>query len=171
VIQRLIEEAAATSVLAVDCKPEFIAKLSQCGGRSTIGFFSRDEDARTAYVAAARAGASVLPLVMDFVEPTPARGLASHRCIAASERFRCDLVVAPGLLEDVALRYRRITLEDVAAGLAMFANRWAIVDFRAVREPSAGDFTLERALAALSSHFAHVRPVACGAEFAVVCEK
>src|SRR5207237_7440685 len=89
--------------------------------------YSQNESQRT-YLAAKTRGLDILPLVMDFVEPTPARGLGSHRCVAATERLKCECLVAPGLIDDLLLRYRRIPLEVIVDGLGAFATRQVVLN-------------------------------------------
>src|SRR5690606_10195643 len=78
---------------------------------------------------------SMLPLVMDFSKPTPARGLGQHWSIPASERLACELVLAMGTVEHL-VGVRRMNFEQIAAGLALFAKRWVLVEFVSGEEAS-----------------------------------
>jgi hypothetical protein len=70
----------------------------------------------------------VLPLVMDFTDPTPSRGLSSHVSIAAADRFQCDLVLAIALVNPLILE-RHLRLDQIVEGLAQFSKRWLIIDY------------------------------------------
>jgi hypothetical protein len=70
----------------------------------------------------------ILPLVMDFTDPTPSRGLCSHVSIAATERLKCDLVIALGLLSFLTDE-RHLLFDHIVEGLFQFSNRWLLVDF------------------------------------------
>jgi hypothetical protein len=77
---------------------------------------------------------SVLPLVVDFTDPTPSRGLSSHVSIAAADRIQCDLVVAIGLINPLIVK-RHLRFDQVVSGLAQFCRRWLIVDFDETTAP------------------------------------
>ena len=70
----------------------------------------------------------VLPLVIDFVKPTPSIGYSSHYSIAAHERLSCDLVWAPELVDDLVLK-KYLPWELIIEGLSLFTRRWLLVGF------------------------------------------
>ncbi len=70
----------------------------------------------------------MLPLVMDFSKPTPARGLADHWSIAATERFRSELVLALGLLHREVTEHR-LNFPQIIEGLAECSTRWVVLEF------------------------------------------
>ncbi len=73
----------------------------------------------------------ILPLIVDFTKPTPARGLCDHWSIAASDRFKCDLVLAlDGAIDDLTRR-RQLNFEQVAEGLSLFSDRWVVAEIGA----------------------------------------
>ena len=96
----------------------------------------------------------MLPLVVDFVDPTPRRGIEGHWQLAATDRLRADAVVS--------LDHGRmgISPDQRAAGLAAFANRLLVAG---CASDELADF--ERALA---TRFARVRVVTSGAHGAVL---
>jgi hypothetical protein len=117
---------------------------------------------------------------MDFTDPTPARGLFGHWAIAATDRFKCDLVIALDLVRRVALE-SQLDFGHIAGGLAQFSKRWLVVDFirpdtsppqsSAVEPPRW--YTLENFSAALSQHFGSVNASRLGPDEPVLllCEK
>jgi len=68
----------------------------------------------------------LLPLVIDPLRPTPARGVLDYWQIGATRRLRCDAVLAAETVGWV-VDERRLTLEHAAATLAQFSPRVAIV--------------------------------------------
>ena len=104
---------------------------------------------------------SILPLLMDFTRPTSARGLANHSHIAATERFPCEMVLMLGFLHELVFRYRRLGLNEICDGLALFSKRWVVVEFIPGDDPEVGplwsnwfaDYTLDNFKRALSRHF------------------
>ncbi len=122
----------------------------------------------------------ILPLIMDFTKPTPARGLANHWSIAATERFRCDMVLALGLLHQIVFE-RHLNFDQIVDGLAQFAQRWLVVEFisREDREVSGrlpgrfGWYTLENFTNALQKRFRRVNivPSSPAPRVLLLCEK
>jgi hypothetical protein len=122
---------------------------------------------------------SILPLVMDFVDPTPARGLFGHWAIAATDRFRSDMVIALDLVRHTALT-RHLDFMHIAGGLALFSRRWLLVEFAAIDDFASGDtlvdtswYTLDNFIGALRAHFSSidVLPLSPGLHRLLLCEK
>ena len=86
-----------------------------------------DPDAVTREYQETRArGLPLLPLVVDFADPTPSRGIDGHSTIGAIERLGGQLVIGPGRLPPVAAE-RHLRPELVVRGLAAFARRWLVL--------------------------------------------
>jgi hypothetical protein len=120
----------------------------------------------------------ILPLVMDFTKPTTARGLADHWSIAATDRFRCDMLVAFGLLHRV-IGERRLTFNQIVDGLASLATRWAVIEFVSGDDEEVRNwpvplpwYTLENFLKAAGKWFRNVQVLRQGQTRCVIlCEK
>jgi hypothetical protein len=80
------------------------------------------------YLPAKKAGARVLPLVLDFSRPTPSIGFSGHYSVAAADRLRCDLLAVHGAALRRLLEERSLPSELVAEGFAQFAGRWLAVE-------------------------------------------
>jgi hypothetical protein len=121
----------------------------------------------------------LLPLIVDFTDPTPSRGLSSHVSIAATDRLACECTVALGLVEHVVLA-RHLSFNHLADGLAQFTKRWLLVEFRGEgvgddrrpRQASPPWYTVDTFVTALRTRFGSVRTEPSGPDaFLVVCEK
>ncbi|MBV9619297.1 MAG: hypothetical protein JO201_08790 [Verrucomicrobia bacterium] len=116
------------------------------------------------FAAASARDLSILPLVMDFTRPTPARGLANHSHIAATDRFRSEMVLMLGFLHDLVFRYRRLGLNEISDGLALFSQRWVVVEFIPGDDPEVGSlwsdwfsgYTLDNFKRALHRNFSKI---------------
>jgi hypothetical protein len=75
------------------------------------------------------------PLVMDFADPTPARGLFGHWAIAAADRFHCEMVLALDLVHHMVFG-KHLDFAHIAGGLAQFSKRWLVVEFAPVKIPN-----------------------------------
>jgi hypothetical protein len=90
--------------------------------------FSVDIDAVTReYHAAQLRQLPLLPLVLDFADPTPSRGIDSHSTISAHERLGGQLVVGPGSPPTVATE-RYLRTEQIVRGLAAFSTQWLVLN-------------------------------------------
>lgn len=121
----------------------------------------------------------ILPLIMDFTKPTPARGLANHWSIPAHERLSCDLVLALGLVESI-VETRRLNFEQIAEGFSLFSQRWLLVDFASSEDINIKKwwserfhwYTLENFLKAIRNKFSTVNMVhSHGHRTLLLCEK
>ena len=147
-----------------------------------VAAFDTEPEAVAHLFAAARAGdLSILPLVMDFTRPTSARGLANHSHIAATDRFRCEMVLMLGFLHDVVFRYRRLGLNEISDGLALFSQRWVVVEFIPGDDPEVGSllsdwfagYTLDNFKRALQRHFPKIEvlPSHPSSRVLLLCER
>lgn len=99
-------------------------------GLNTVSFDTDSARVAQRYHEAREGRLPWLPLVMDFTKPTPSIGFSGHYSIAASERFRCEMVVATASTLELLLS-RSLNFEQIADGLASFSTRWAVVEFAA----------------------------------------
>ena len=128
VLQRILKRLRPGSVLDID---GFEGLYSMQAARlgSSVVYFSTDQRVVAELYHRARGEAlSVLPLVMDFVKPTPSIGYSSHYTIAATERFKCDMVLALSTVERLVFD-KYMSFDLIAEGIASYSKRWAIVEF------------------------------------------
>jgi hypothetical protein len=142
-LARTLTELNPRSILAVGAPAAGLVTGPAAPARPVV-VFDRDERHLTAlYHRGQAARLPLLPLLIDFSRPTSASGLLDHWLIGAPERLRCDLVLAPGLIEELVDR-RGLGFEHLAAGLRAFADRFAMVDYgpdRAARDPAGAELT------------------------------
>ena len=143
---------------------------------ATMGFnvVSTDPDAArisALYETALSKNLSILPLIVDFIKPTPSVGYPNHYSIDATDRLKCDLVLAFGLTDRIASE-NHFSFDLIAEGLASFSKRWLVVGFG---EGARGELSLkpEGFIAALSKSFRDVSVVPSGQQSGtlLVCEK
>ena len=165
---RIISQLAPASVLTIGAKTLWYSSLAELGSKVVI--FDRDSAYITRlYLESRNKRLQVLPLVMDFTDPTPSRGFSGHVSIAAAERFQCDLVLAVSLLNPLIFE-RHLRFDQVVEGLAQFSKRWLIVDYSAPEDlgTTSGDLTR-----ALLKRFRNVRklPLDSESDNLLLCEK
>jgi hypothetical protein len=123
---------------------------------------------------------SILPLLMDFTDPTPARGLFGHWAIAATDRFQCDMVLALDLVHRTVF-HRHLDFDHIVGGLALFTKRWLVVEFVPREDGEVCKlwsdswlwYTLDNFIKALGRRFRDVKLLPSHPEprVLVVCEK
>jgi hypothetical protein len=160
-LRRALEEIRPASVLDVGSNAGWRSLLAARLGAAVVSFDADPRHAARLYAAAREGGLPILPLVMDVTKPTPARGISSHWLMAATERLRCDMVVALDLLDRLVFD-RRLDFRHVVEGFAAFAERWLVVEFvgRGGESPGTGHapgwYTAENFAAALGARFRNV---------------
>jgi len=110
-----------------------------------------------------RSRLSILPLVLDFVKPTPSIGYRDHYSIAADQRLKCELVLALGLTRKL-IEENHFNFDMIAEGLAAFSTHRAVVDFHV------GAARLDEFIEALLATFSRVRKLFSDPTI-LVCEK
>jgi hypothetical protein len=180
VTQRLVEktimEVLPKSVLEINSGEESYAKLA-ARLRSKVVVFSADNIPITQLYWSARAeNLPILPLVLDFAKPTPSIGYGGHYSIAATERLKCDMTLALGLVQRMVFE-KYLSFELIVEGLSLFSERWLLVDFVAQEDSKAQAdrfpwYTLDRFRDALSQRFQRVDVVRLRATRSLlICEK
>lgn len=126
VINRLLTELHPDSILDLNSGTGALAKQAASLGTRVICFEMDPGNVSRLYAEAKRNGLPILPLVMDFTKPTPARGLGSHWTIAATERFQSDLVLALDLMNQPMPR--SLGFERIIHDLGQFSKRWLVLE-------------------------------------------
>jgi hypothetical protein len=104
--------------------PEQITRL----GCEVVYFAANSESATRVYRDARKQSLRILPLLIDILKPTPSIGYSSHYSIAATERFKCDMVVGLTLVDYLVLG-KYFNFDLIAEILSSFSKRWAIAGF------------------------------------------
>jgi|SRR5215471_443034 len=171
-------------------QPETILDLSRGPLWSTLvpatmghNVVSADTDtARIAalYETARKKQLPILPLIIDFIKPTSSVGYSSHYSIAATERLRCDLVLAIGLAEKIHYD-NYFSFDLIAEGFASFSKRWLVVGWNqrdaGQTNPTSNSNSTSGSVAefirALSKHFVDVKVAHSDSQYGLLllCEK
>ena len=127
-LYRLLTELQPRTLLDVGSDTGWYAKLAALLGIQVVRWDSDLNRVNQLYSYARDRKLPMLPLVMDFSKPTPARGLADHWSIAATERFRSELVLALGFLHREVIKHR-LNFPQIIEGLADCSTRWVVLEF------------------------------------------
>jgi SAM-dependent methyltransferase len=142
-IRKILSELKPETVLDIGSGDGYYAKLAAALGSKVIAL-DIDESCITQLYGEAHAKLlPILPLVMDFTKPTPARGLANHWAIAATDRLQCEMVLALAVVDHIVL-VQRLNFDQIVEGLAQFSTRWAVVEFIPREDPTISKLWSER---------------------------
>jgi SAM-dependent methyltransferase len=177
---RVMAALNPASVLDIGCGKGWYSKVAAIAGRNVIAFDTNPACITQLYRESCREQHPILPLLMDFTKPTPARGLGDHWAIAATERFPCDLVLALGVIHDFVLE-RRLNFSQIVEGLDLFSKRWVLVEFIPREDPDVAErwtdriswYTLDNFIDALKQKFqtVSVMPSHPDPRVLLLCEK
>lgn len=180
VLAQLFATLRPASVIDVNTASAWGAKLAARSGSQVISLNRESEAATQLYVEAREQGLPILPLVMNFVKPTPSIGYSDHYLIAATERLRCEMVLALSVVRQAVFEYF-LTFDLLAEGLASFAARWVVVEFEPRAERPSGTeppadfpwYTLDHFTEALNKRFHKVEVISRSSQGSVLflCEK
>ena len=179
-VHRVLAELRPATVLEIGSNRGWYSQLAASLGSQVVSFDTDETAITRLYLDAKTAGLTILPLVMDFKFFTPARGYFCRTYPAASERLKCDLVLAIALTHHLVFR-QHLGFETIADGLGLFAKRWLLVEFkpreyrhlRSWLSESYSWYTLENFVQTLRKRFSDVRTVYVEPESSVLllCEK
>ena len=176
----ILTQLRPDSVLDIGSDTGWYSKLAALLGSRVVSFDKNLLHTTQLYYAARNKKLPILPLVMDFTDPTPSRGLASHWAIAATERFQCDMVMALTLVHQIVFK-RHLNFEQIVDGLALFSKRWLVVEFAPRENRDVGErrsntlswYTLENFIWSLRRRFhtVNILPSFPKPRVLLLCEK
>jgi hypothetical protein len=180
VLQKILERLRPASVLDIDSRGGEHAKQAARLGSSVVYFGADQRVVTELYQYARGEELTILPLIMDFIKPTPSIGYSSHYTVAATERFKCDMVLALSNIEQLVFD-RYLSFDLIAEGISSFSKRWAVVEFvppehLADNRKSTDAFhwyTLENLVNAISKYFHSVEVIKLysGSRAFLLCSK
>lgn len=164
-LRRVLTELQPEAVLDLSRGAVWTSTLPAMMGFNVVSIDADEARVSALYEIAREKNLPILPLIVDFVKPTPAVGYSNHYSIPAVERLKCDMVVALGLVNEIASE-KHLNFELIAEGLSSFSKRWLVVEFE-------DRTTLEDFIEALRKHFRSVSVISSGAHnrHLLLCEK
>lgn len=176
-LRRILTELRPGAVLDLSRGAIWTSTLPAIMGFNVVSIDADAARVTALYEIAREKNLPILPLIVDFVKPTPSVGYSNHYSIPAVERLKCDMVVALGLVNEMASE-KHFNFELIAEGLSSFSNRWLLVEVDdRDRATAAADQrvpgTLEDFIEALLTHFRDVSIVSSGSHTGhlLLCEK
>lgn len=100
-------------------------------GASVISFDRDEESINQLYSYIRREDVDVLPLIMDIRQPTPTYELNIGTISAATKRFKCELVMALGIIHHM-VHNQGVSIEHLVEMLDMYTLKYLLIEFAPV---------------------------------------
>jgi len=121
----------------VRCKPKtlldigsntgWFSKLAAMQGARVIATDKDETSINKLFLDQSARDLQVLPLIMDFRNPTPAYGI-DLRCAPAVERYKCEMILGLAIIHHLVFS-QKLTFSTIVDNLANFVERWLLVEF------------------------------------------
>lgn len=171
-VAEMIDTAGATSALRMvwdlGANTGDYSRLAASADRHVVSFDGDHASVEMHYARSRPAGASILPLIQNLANPSPAAGWSNTERRSLLERGPADLAMALALVHHLAIG-GNVPLQSLAAFFERI-GRWLIIEFvpredsqvqrmLALREDVFGSYTKEAFERAFGERFRFVRSV------------
>jgi len=127
-VSATIKQLEPSTVLDVGCNAGEFSILAAESGASVVSFDNDESCVERLARRADELGLNILPLVMDFSNPTPSFGWSSQQFPVASERFKSDMVMALALIHHLVFHQRQ-NFDRIISELQRYLGKWLIIEF------------------------------------------
>lgn len=179
-VYQVLSELRPFSVLDIGSNRGWYSQLAALLGSTVVAFDVDEICVAQLYHDARDRHLQILPLVMDFRNPSPGYGLCNSWLTPATQRLRCDMVLALALVHHLVFK-QHLNFEQIVEGLSIFSNRYLLLEFvpredQYVREWWTGDYswyTQDNLMTTLRQRFHSVKvyPSYPAPRVLLLCEK
>jgi hypothetical protein len=116
------------STLDIGSNRGWYSQLAATLGSSVVGFDTDEGCVSLLHGDAQARHLSVTALVMDLTNPSPGQGLCNTWFPPATDRLRCEMVLALALTHHLVFK-TALGFDQIAQALSAFSTRWLLVEF------------------------------------------
>jgi len=127
-IHEIVSKLNPETVLDIGANTGWFSLMLAHNGASVISFDRDEESINQLYSYLHKESADVLPLIMDIRQPSPTYELNIGTITAAMDRFKCELVIALGIIHHM-VHNQGLSLEHLAHTLNMFTRKYLLLEF------------------------------------------
>ena len=127
-VDQVLSDLRPASLLDVGSNRGWYAQLAALRGSQVVAFDVDEACVTQLYLDSKEQKLSILPLIMDFKNPSPGYGVCNQWLAPATERLRCDMVLGLALVHHLVFK-QHLNFEQIVDGLAIFSKRWLLVEF------------------------------------------
>jgi hypothetical protein len=162
-VYRVLSASSPHSILDVGSNRGWFSQLAALLGSQVVALDVDDSASAQLYFDVKQKQLAVLPLTMDFTNPSPGYGICNEWLAPATERVRAEMVLALALVHHLVFK-QNLKFDQIVKGLSAFSTRWLLVEFipredRYVKEWWSENFswyTLDNFITALKKEFSTI---------------
>lgn len=132
-VNALLSRLKPSTVLDVGANTGEFSTIAAESGARVIAFEKDESCAERLARYADQRRLHILPLVMDFAQPTPAFGWSAQQFSAATKRFCVELAMALALVHHLVFHQRQ-NFERIISALHEYTTRWLLIEFVAIED-------------------------------------
>jgi len=125
---KTLERLQPKTVLDIASNQGWYSQLASRQGMKVVAIDRDEACMESLYRVAKGNGHYILPLLMDFRNPAPGYGICNEWFSPATERLRCDMVLALALVHHLVFK-QTLNFDQIVRGLSIFSKRWLLVEF------------------------------------------
>lgn len=126
-VYNVISRYKPTTLLDIGSNTGWFSKLAAILGSSVIATDNDETCINRLYLNEQARKQQILPLTLDFRNPTPAYGI-DLRCLEATERLRCEMVLGLAIVHHLVFK-QKLKFDAIISSLATFTDKWLLVEF------------------------------------------
>jgi len=142
-VKQLFGKVSPKSLFDVCSNRGWYSLLAESMGIRAVSSDVLPEAMSELYLKARDGDRDIHPIVMDFCDPSPARGVANNWFKAATQRFRSDMVMCLGAIHKLVFG-SQLSFDQIVAGLGAFSKKWLLVEFIPREDQTAGKYWAQR---------------------------
>jgi hypothetical protein len=127
-VYRIITEQKPKTLIDIGANRGWYSLLAAQLGINTLGTDVDEECINQLFYEAKERNLSVLPLVLDFRNPSPGIGVSNDIMLAATERLKCEMVMALALVHHLVFKFH-LNFDQIVRGLSDFTTKDLLVEF------------------------------------------
>jgi len=162
-VAQLLERIHPKTVLDIGCNRGGYDMLAAQSGARVVAFDTDTGSVGMLYQFAKERNLHILPLIMDFINPSPACGWRVRQFPSALDRFNSEMVLALALVHHLAITQLQ-SFDRIASALCDYTEKWLLTEFVPLDDPRSQEllatqrrnldwYTLENFIAALYHEF------------------
>lgn len=163
-ISDILDRLRPRTVLDVGCNTGRYSILAAEKGARVIAWDKDESCVSQLYYEAKEKDLYVIPLVMDFINPSPSFGWCCRQFPSSVERLRCEMVLCLALMHHLVFKQWQ-NFERIAEALSVFSDKWALLEFvprddeyvKACWHERFDWYTLENLTKSLYRHFSKIQ--------------
>jgi hypothetical protein len=126
-VDEIIAKIRPETLLDIGSNTGWFSKLASTYGSRVTAFDLDEPSVNRLFLNKEARSYGILPLVMNFTNPTPAYGI-ELRCEAATDRYKCDMVLGLAIVHHLCFTHK-MSFEDIIGKLAKFSNKYLVIEF------------------------------------------